>query len=197
MSDDNYKKRMQRKKAHIDKAIDQAQIETGIVILLTGNGKGKSSSALGMVLRALGHDMRVAIYQFIKSWTNTGEQLFLQNDPRIDFNLMGTGFTWDTQNREADQRAARELWDKALASLKNPDVNMVVLDELTYMISYNMIDEAEIIQAIKQRPEDQHVIITGRAASDGLKAIADTVSDVHDIKHAFRAGIKAMPGIEW
>ncbi len=197
MTDDDYKKRMQRKKQHIDIAIEEAVAEKGVVVLLTGNGKGKSSSALGMALRALGHDMRVGVIQFIKSWTNTGEQLFLQQQRNVDFQIMGTGFTWDTQDKEKDRAAALSLWEKASAMLSSEEVDMVILDELTYMLSYDYLSETDVIDRIRKRPATQHVIITGRAASDSLVELADTVSEIRDIKHAFREGIKAMPGIEW
>lgn len=198
MSEDSqYKKRMQQKKAHIEKAIEQANVERGVVILLTGNGKGKSSSALGMALRALGHDMQVGIVQFIKSWTNTGEQLFLDKHPNVDFHIMGTGFTWDTQDKEKDKAAAKTLWEKAKKMLSDKQVGLVVLDELTYMLNYAYLEHEEVLNAIASRPKDQHVVITGRAADERLVEIADTVSEVKDIKHAFRQGIKAMPGTEW
>ncbi len=193
----NYKDRMQRKKEHIDAAVEKADIERGVVVLLTGNGKGKSSSALGMILRALGHDMKVGVVQFIKSWTNTGEQLFLDRIDNVDFHIMGTGFTWDTQNRDADIAAAKQLWEKARGMLADETVSLVVMDELTYMFSYNYLDIDEVTAAIKNRPQNQHVVITGRAAVDQLIELADTVSEIKDVKHAFRAGIKAMPGIEW
>ncbi len=195
MSD--YKKRMERKKAHIDEAIQKADEERGVIILLTGNGKGKSSSALGMVLRALGHDMRVGMVQFIKSWTNTGEQLFLEKQQNVDFHIMGTGFTWDTQDKVKDIRAAEQLWEKGKKMLADASVDLVVFDELTYMFSYAYLDINEFIAAVKARPENQHVVITGRAADHRLVELADTVSELEDIKHAFRAGVKAMPGIEW
>jgi cob(I)alamin adenosyltransferase len=197
MTEDAYKKRMQRKKQHIDDSVEQAQTERGVVVLLTGNGKGKSSSALGMAVRALGHDMKVGVIQFIKSWTNTGEQLFLQQQENVDFHIMGTGFTWDTQDKHKDRKAASVLWNKAKSMLNDSDMGMVILDELTYMLSYQYLDVAEVITAIKNRPENQHVIITGRAASEELLELADTVSEIKDVKHAFREGIKAMPGIEW
>ncbi|NNJ91881.1 MAG: cob(I)yrinic acid a,c-diamide adenosyltransferase [Gammaproteobacteria bacterium] len=197
MTEDTYKKRMQRKKQHIDDSVEQAQIERGVIVLLTGNGKGKSSSALGMVVRALGHDMKVGVIQFIKSWTNTGEQLFLQQQENVDFHIMGTGFTWDTQDKDKDREAASVLWNKAKLMLNDSDMGMIILDEMTYMLSYRYLDAEEVITAIKNRPENQHVIITGRAASEELLELADTVSEINDVKHAFREGIKAMPGIEW
>lgn len=197
MTEDAYKKRMQRKKQHIDESVEKARIERGVVVLLTGNGKGKSSSALGMALRGLGHGMKVGVIQFIKSWTNTGEQLFLQQQDLVDFHIMGTGFTWDTQDKEKDKLAAKKLWEKATQMLNDASYGMVILDELTYMLNYQYLDADEVVSTILNRPENQHVIITGRAASAALKDIADTVSEVKDVKHAFRQGIKAMPGIEW
>jgi len=197
MTEDVYKKRMQRKKQHIDESVEQAQTERGVIVLLTGNGKGKSSSALGMAVRALGHDMKVGVIQFIKSWANTGEQLFLQQQENVDFHIMGTGFTWDTQDKDKDREAASVLWNKARLMLNDSDIGMVILDELTYMLSYQYLDVAEVVTAIKNRPENQHVVITGRAAGEELLELADTVSEIKDVKHAFRDGIKAMPGIEW
>jgi cob(I)alamin adenosyltransferase len=193
----DYKGRMQRKKQHIDAAIEKADIERGVIVLLTGNGKGKSSSALGMVLRALGHDMKVGVVQFIKSWTNTGEQLFLEKQQNVDFHIMGTGFTWDTQDREKDIEAAKLLWSRARKMLSDQSVSLVILDELTYMFNYNYLDLEEVLEAIANRPQNQHVVMTGRAAKQELVELADTVSEIEDIKHAFRSGIKAMPGIEW
>jgi len=197
MTEDKYKKRMQRKKEHIDETVGDASEERGVVVLLTGNGKGKSSSAFGMAIRAIGHGMKVGIVQFIKSWTNTGEQLFFDQADGVDFHIMGTGFTWDTQDKEKDIEAAKMLWSKAKVMLTNDDIGLVVLDELTYMLSYAYLDEEELLQAIRQRPKHQHVVITGRAAKDSLIELADTVSEIKDIKHAFREGVKAMPGIEW
>jgi cob(I)alamin adenosyltransferase len=193
----DYKGRMQRKKQHIDAAIEKADIERGVIVLLTGNGKGKSSSALGMALRALGHDMKVGVVQFIKSWTNTGEQLFLEKQANVEFHIMGTGFTWDTQDREKDIEAAKLLWSRARKMLSDQSVSLVILDELTYMFNYNYLDLEEVLEAIANRPQNQHVVMTGRAAKQELVELADTVSEIEDIKHAFRSGIKAMPGIEW
>ena len=193
----DYKSRMQKKKAHIDSAIEKADIERGVVILLTGNGKGKSSSALGMVMRALGHDMKVGVVQFIKSWTNTGEQLFLDKQPNVDFHIMGTGFTWDTQDKQKDIDAANVLWQKGKAMLADEQIDLVVFDELTYMFNYDYLDFDEFKQGLLDKPANQHVVITGRAADERLIELADTVSDLKDVKHAFRAGVKAMPGIEW
>ena len=198
MSDeDSYRKRMQRKKQHVDTAVSEADQDRGVVVLLTGNGKGKSSSAFGMAVRALGHEMRVGVVSFIKSWTDTGEQLFFDQSDKVEFHIMGTGFTWDTQDREKDILAAQSLWEKAKNMLADPGIGLVILDELTYMLSYQYLDEADVIDSIRSRPVNQHVVITGRAAKDCLVDLADTVSEIKDIKHAFRDGVKAMPGIEW
>lgn len=197
MSDDKYKQRMQRKKEYIDSRIQEANIDKGIVVLLTGNGKGKSSSALGMICRALGYDMQVGIAKFLKGIQDTGEDAFLAKQPNIQTVSMKTGFTWDTQDKEYDTAMAIETWQKAQNYLEDESIDLVVLDELTYMISYKYLDEQMIVDALNNRPTNQHVVITGRSASEGLIDIADTVSEVKDIKHAFRANIKAQQGIDF
>lgn len=187
---------MQRKKAHIDARIEDANIDKGIIVLLTGNGKGKSSSALGMICRALGYDMKVGIAKFLKGVQTTGEDAFLAQQPNVQTVFMKTGFTWDTQDKAYDTAMAVETWKKAQAYLKDESIDLVVLDELTYMISYKYLDEQQILSALNNRPINQHVVITGRAASKSLIDIADTVSEIKDIKHAFRANIKAQKGID-
>ena len=194
--DASYKKRMQRKKAHIDARIDDANIDKGIIVLLTGNGKGKSSSALGMICRALGYDMKIGVAKFLKGDQDTGEDIFLAKQPNVQISRMKTGFTWDTQDKAYDIAMAAETWSEAQVYLKDESIDLVVLDELTYMISYKYLDESVILDALNNRPKDQHVVITGRAASASLIKIADTVSEVKDIKHAFRANIKAQKGID-
>ena len=196
MADVAYKKRMQRKKEYIDSRIDEANIDKGIIVLLTGNGKGKSSSAMGMICRALGYDMNVALVRFLKGDQQTGEDLFLDNHPNILSAHMESGFTWDTQDRELDKQKATQTWLEAKKFLANENISVVVLDEITYMINYKYLDESEILLALSNRPKDQHVVITGRAASQGLIDISDTVSEVEDIKHAFRANIRAQKGID-
>ncbi len=194
--DASYKKRMQRKKAHIDARIDDANIDKGIIVLLTGNGKGKSSSALGMICRALGYDMKIGVAKFLKGDQDTGEDIFLVKQPNVQISRMKTGFTWDTQDKAYDIAMAAETWTEAQAYLKDKSLDLVVLDELTYMVSYKYLDESAVLDALNNRPKDQHVVITGRAASENLIKIADTVSEVKDIKHAFRANIKAQKGID-
>jgi cob(I)alamin adenosyltransferase len=187
---------MQRKKEYIDSRIEEANIDKGIVVLLTGNGKGKSSSALGMVCRALGYDMKIGIAKFLKGVQDTGEDAFLAKQPNVQTASMKTGFTWDTQDKEYDTAMAIETWSKAEQYLSDKSIDLVVLDELTYMISYKYLDEQKILNALSNRPKDQHVVITGRAASTGIIDIADTVSEIKDIKHAFRANIKAQKGVD-
>ena len=191
-----YKKRMQRKKEYIDSRIDAANIDKGITVLLTGNGKGKSSSAMGMICRALGYDMNVGLVRFLKGDQQTGEDLFLEDHPNILASHMESGFTWDTQDKEQDKIKATATWNEAKQFLSNQEIALVVLDEITYMVNYKYLDEAEVLNALSNRPKDQHVVITGRAASQGLIDASDTVSEVEDIKHAFRANIRAQKGID-
>jgi len=190
--------RMQRKKDVVDAAIEKAQEERGIVILITGNGKGKTTSAFGTLFRALGHGHQVGVVQFIKGTQATGEVVYLQqHNPQLHYHAMATGFTWDTQNWDADKAAADIAWAHAKAMLQDNRLNLVVLDEITYMLKYNYLDTQEVVDAIRQRPFMQTVIITGRAAKPELVALADTVSEIRDEKHAFHAGVKAQPGIDF
>jgi len=191
-----YKKRMQRKKEFIDSRIKEANIDKGIIVLLTGNGKGKSSSAMGMICRALGYDMKVALVRFLKGEQQTGEDLFLDNNSNVVSAHMESGFTWDTQDQKLDKKRASETWNEAEKFLANPEIDLVVLDEITYMINYNYLDEKVILKVLSNRPKDQHVVITGRAASKGIIEASDTVSEVKDIKHAFRTNIRAQKGID-
>ena len=163
----------------------------------TGNGKGKSSSAMGMICRALGYDMKVALVRFLKGEQQTGEDLFLDSNPNVVSAHMESGFTWNTQDQELDKKLANETWLEAEKFLADPEINLVVLDEITYMINYNYLDESSsILEALSNRPEGQHVVITGRAASEGIIEVSDTVSEVKDVKHAFRANIRAQKGID-
>ena len=196
MTNITYKKRMQRKKEHIDSRIEEANIDKGIIVLLTGNGKGKSSSAMGMICRALGYDMKVALVRFLKGEQQTGEDLFLDSNPNVVSAHMESGFTWNTQDQELDKKLANETWLEAEKFLADPEINLVVLDEITYMINYKYLDERSILKALNNRPEGQHVVITGRAASQSIIDASDTVSEVKDVKHAFRANIRAQKGID-
>ncbi len=187
---------MARKKALIDAAIDRADQEKGLLLVLTGNGKGKSSSAFGMAARAVGHGMKVGVAQFIKGRTDTGEEAFFRRCPEIEWHVLGEGFTWDTQDRERDIAKAREGWEVARRMLSDASFNLVILDELTYTMNYGYLDSDRVMADIAARPHGQHVVVTGRAASDALIAAADTVTEMADVKHAWRAGIKAQPGID-
>lgn len=188
--------RMVRKKIVIDAAIERANQEKGLLLVLTGNGKGKSSSAFGMVARALGYGIKVGVAQFIKGRSDTGEEAFFRNQPNVEWHVLGEGFTWDTQDRERDISTAQAGWKIAKSLLSNPEIGLVVLDELTYTMKYGYLDTAEILANISARPPMQHVIVTGRGAPQALIDLADTVSEIMDIKHAWRAGIKAQPGID-
>jgi len=194
--ENSYKKRMQRKKEHIDSRIEEANIDKGIVVLLTGNGKGKSSSAMGMICRALGYEMKVALVRFLKGEQQTGEDLFLDSNPNVVSAHMESGFTWNTQDQELDKKLANETWLEAEKFLSDPEISLVILDEITYMINYKYLDETSILKVLSNRPEGQHVVITGRAASEGIIEASDTVSEVKDVKHAFRANIRAQKGID-
>ena len=196
MADDQYKQRMQRKKDYIDSRITDANINKGIIVLLTGNGKGKSSSALGMVCRALGYEMKIGIAKFLKGAQETGEDAFLAKQTNVQTVFMKTGFTWETQDKEIDTKMAIETWSVAEQYLSDDTINLVVLDELTYMINYKYLQEERILTALNKRPANQHVVITGRAACQALVEIADTVSEIKEIKHAFKANIKAQKGVD-
>jgi cob(I)alamin adenosyltransferase len=196
--EERHKKKMQKQKQSIDATIASAVKEQGVVVLLTGDGKGKTSSAFGMVLRALGYGYRVGVVQFIKGEQLSGEELYLKNElPEVDFYQMGTGFTWDTQDRSGDIAAAEKTWAVVEPMLKDERYHLVILDEITYMLSFKYLDEDRIINAIKARPKNQSVVLTGRGGGSAIRDIADTVSEVKDIKHAYHSGIKARKGVDF
>ena len=189
---------MQKQKANVDAQIEAADTERGVAVLITGNGKGKTSSAFGMVMRELGYGMKVGVVQFIKGQQLSGEEIYLRDHcPQVEFHQMGTGFTWDTQDRSGDIAAAKRTWDLARPMLQDESFDLVVLDELTYMIAYDYLSESEIIDALCSRPREQSVVVTGRGGGKALKDAMDTVSEVKDIKHAFAAGIKARRGVDY
>ena len=188
--------RMAKKKAVIDAAIAAADQEKGLLLVLTGNGKGKSSSAFGMVARALGHGMNAGVAQFIKSRSDTGEEAFLGKQAGVEWHVLGEGFTWDTQNLERDIATAKRGWEVARRMLADPAIHLVVLDELTYLLSYGWLETDAVLADLAARPPMQHVVITGRAASAALIEAADTVSEIADVKHAYRAGVKAQAGVD-
>lgn len=195
---ERHRLRMERKKAIIDAKIASAQKEIGIIVVNTGNGKGKSSSGFGMAIRALGHGMKVGVVQFIKGAMSTGEETFLRRFPdEVSFHVMGEGYTWETQNRERDAEKAQLAWQQALVFLRDPKVGLVLLDELNIALKYGYLDVHTVIADLLERPEMQHVVITGRAAPAELVAIADTVTEMNVVKHAFKAGIAAQAGTEW
>ena len=198
MSNQNkHKEKMQRYKEKVDNKIAQAQEERGIFIVITGKGKGKTTSAMGNVIRALGHGYKAGIAQFIKGQWDSGEVNFIREHVDIEYHAMKTGFTWNTQDKEADTQACLDTWDAAKGMLANPDLKLVVFDEITYMFSYGYLDIELFIEALNNRPKDQTVIVTGRNAKQALVDLADTVSDVGEVKHAFHAGVKAQEGIDW
>lgn len=192
-----HKKAMQRKKEHIDANIAAATIDKGLLVVLTGNGKGKSSSAFGMLARSVGHGLRCGVVQFIKGQWQCGEQMLFENNPLVEFHVMNTGFTWETQDRDKDIAAALATWEKARAMLSDPAFAVVILDELTYMLTYGYLDKADVLKTLAERPSQQHVIITGRNASKELIEMADTVTELGESKHAFYAGVKVQKGIDY
>ena len=193
---ERHRLRMQRKKAVVDAKIATATAERGVLVVNTGNGKGKSSSAFGMVARALGHGMRVGIVQFIKGSFSTGEEAFFRRFAEVEYHVMGEGFTWETQDRERDIRAATAAWEQARRFLADPAFHMVVLDELNIALKHRYVSLTDVLEALRARPVHQHAIVTGRAAPPELIEIADTVTEMNAIKHAFQAGVRAQKGIE-
>lgn len=204
MSDNNdkqqakHKAAMEKQKAKVDAAIAAADEERGVAVLVTGNGKGKSSSAFGMVMRALGYGMKVGVVQFIKGAQLSGEEIYLRDHcPQVHFYQMGTGFTWNTQDRSADIAAAEKTWAQAKPMLEDDSYDLVILDELTYMLGYKYLPEEEVLAAISSRPKEQSVVVTGRGGGSALQDVMDTVSEVKDVKHAYKSGIKARKGVDY
>ena len=192
-----HKNKMKKLKENIDVSIAAATIERGVGILLTGNGKGKSSSAFGMVMRALGYKYKVGIVQFIKGQQLSGEEIFVRDRcPTVSFHQMKTGFTWETQDRSTDIIAAKKSWAIAEEMLQDDRYHLVVLDELTYMLSFKYLSEDRVLEALNNRPADQSVVVTGRGGGKALTEWADTVSEIKEVKHAYNAGIKARKGVD-
>jgi cob(I)alamin adenosyltransferase len=195
---ERHRVRMERKKAIIDEKIAAASKDIGIIIVNTGNGKGKSSSGFGMVVRAMGHGMKVAVVQFIKGAMSTGEEKFLRRFPdEVSFHAMGEGYTWETQDRERDIAKAQQAWVLAKGFLSDPTIGLILFDELNIALKYKYLDVETVIEDLLDRPNMQHVVITGRGAPEELIAIADTVTEMNVVKHAFKAGIAAQAGTEW
>jgi len=195
---DKHQKKMEKLKESVDASIAAADTERGVMIVLTGNGKGKSSSAFGMVMRALGYGYKVGVVQFIKGEQLSGEELYVREKcPEVTFYQMGTGFTWDTQDRSGDIAAAERTWAVAAELLQDPAVHLVVLDELTYMLSFKYLDQQMVLDALANRPAEQSVVVTGRGGGAELQALADTVSELKEVKHAYNSGIKARRGVDF
>ncbi|ACZ76968.1 MULTISPECIES: cob(I)yrinic acid a,c-diamide adenosyltransferase [Dickeya] len=196
MSDDRHQQRQQRLKEKVDARIAAATDVRGILMVFTGNGKGKTTAAFGTVTRAVGHGLKAGVIQFIKGEWPNGEKNLLQQHG-VEFQVMATGFTWDTQNRQTDTEAAQRVWQHGLRMLADDSLDLVVLDELTYMLSYDYLPLNDVMTALQQRPAHQSVIITGRGCHRDLLELADTVTEMRPVKHAFDAGIQAQQGIDW
>ena len=196
ISADEHKQKMQAQQSKVRARIAEAKTQRGVIIYLYGNGKGKSSSAFGTLVRSLGHGKKGAVVQFIKGKWKTGEQTIFRQ-LGVKHLVMGTGFTWDTQDREKDIAAAEAVWKKALPLFQGPAYDIVILDEVTYMFRYGYLSVAEVAEVLQARPEKQNVIVTGRDAIPELLEIADTISEVREVRHAFHHGVKAQKGIEF
>ena len=195
---ERHKRKMAKQKSQVDQGIAAAQQERGVLILLTGDGKGKSSSAFGMVMRSLGYGHKVGVVQFIKGVQLSGEEIFIrERHPEVEFYQMATGFTWETQDKSGDIAAAKTTWAVAERMLADASLNLVVLDELTYMLGFKYLDENRVLDALRKRPPEQSVVVTGRGGGSALQELADTVAEIKDIKHAYKSGIKARLGVDF
>ncbi|MBA7846799.1 cob(I)yrinic acid a,c-diamide adenosyltransferase [Klebsiella sp. RHBSTW-00484] len=196
MSDERYRERQQRVKDKVDARVASAQEERGIVIVFTGNGKGKTTAAFGTVTRAVGHGKKASVVQFIKGTWPNGERNLLEPHG-VEFQVMATGFTWNTQDRESDTAACLAVWEHGRRMLADESLDLVLLDELTYMVAYDYLPLEDVLTALRNRPAHQTVIITGRGCHREITELADTVSELRPVKHAFDAGIKAQMGIDY
>ncbi|MDE1168943.1 MAG: cob(I)yrinic acid a,c-diamide adenosyltransferase [Pseudomonas sp.] len=195
--DERHVARMLRKKAIIDERIANSPNECGLMLVLTGNGKGKSSSAFGMLARAMGHGLQCGVVQFIKGRNSTGEELFFRRFPeQVSYHVMGEGFTWETQDRQRDIAAAQAAWEVSCQLLRDPSIGLVILDELNIALKHGYLDLDQVLADLQARPPMQHVIVTGRGAKPEMIELADTVTEMGMLKHAFQAGIRAQKGIE-
>jgi cob(I)alamin adenosyltransferase len=193
---ERHRQRMEKKKAVVDAKIAQAVEERGVIVVATGNGKGKSTSGFGMLARALGHGMQVGVVQFIKGSFSTGEEAFFRRFPEVRYFVMGEGYTWETQDRERDIAKAAIAWKVAAEMLSDSAIQLVLLDELNIVLKLGYLQVADVIAALERRPAMQHVMITGRGAPPELVEVADTVTQMQPIKHAFDAGVRAQKGVE-
>ncbi|MBM5109422.1 cob(I)yrinic acid a,c-diamide adenosyltransferase [Vibrio parahaemolyticus] len=191
-----HKARQQKVKEQVDAKIAAAQEEKGLLLIITGNGKGKSTSGFGTIARAVGHGLKCSVAQFIKGTWDNGERNLLEK-LGVEFQVMATGFTWETQNKTADTEAAQLVWKECKRMLQDDSIDVILFDELTYMVSYGYIDLEEVVEALNNRPKMQSVVITGRGAHRTLIEMADTVSEVKNVKHAFESGVKALKGVDW
>ena len=196
MTEDRHQQRQQKLKNQVDARIAAADQDKGLLLVLTGNGKGKSSSGFGMVLRTVGHGKKAAVVQFIKGSWASGERNVLE-PLGVPFAVMATGFTWETQNRALDMAAAAGVWQQAKQYLADPTIDLVLLDELTYMLSYDYLALADVLESLQNRPPQQHVVVTGRGCHRALLDMADTISEVQNVRHAFDHGIRAQQGVDW
>jgi len=196
MSDDRHQQRQQRLKEQVDARIAAATETRGILMVFTGNGKGKTTAAFGTALRAVGHNKKAAVIQFIKGeWPNGERNLLSQHG--VEFQVMATGFTWETQNRTTDTAACLTVWEHARRMLADTSLDLVLLDEITYMVSMDYLPLEDLERALRERPAHQSVILTGRGCHRALIEMADTVTEMRPVKHAFDAGIQAQQGIDW
>ncbi len=193
----DHKNEMKEVKAKVANDIAKAKTDKGVIIVLTGDGKGKSSSGFGMVLRCLGHGMKAGVVQFIKGQWKTGEMLFCEKHPDVEYFSMGEGFTWDTQDKQGDIERTKECWERAKKMIADPSIHYVLIDELNVVTSFGYLDPTEVVSALRSKPDNKHVVITGRGADKSILELADTVSLVESPKHAFDNGIKAQKGIEF
>ena len=196
MSDERYRERQQRLKDKVDARVAAAQDERGIVMVFTGNGKGKTTASFGTATRAVGHGKKVGVIQFIKGTWPNGERNLLEPHG-VEFQVMATGFTWNTQDRDSDTAACLAVWEHARRMLADDQLDLVLLDELTYMVAYDYLPLESVLSALRERPAHQSVIITGRGCHRDIIELADTVSELRPVKHAFDAGIKAQMGIDY
>ncbi len=199
LSPEKYQQKMQRRKEVQEKRLAEASKEKGLIVVNTGNGKGKTTAALGMVMRSLGHGYKVAIIQFIKgAWEPAEKAVLSKWENQLEFLAMGEGFTWDTQDRERDILKAQQAWEKAVSFINNLDYQLVLLDEVNIALKLGYLEVETVVEALKQKPEQTHVILTGRGAQTELIEVADLVTEMKLIKHPFKEqGIKAQPGIEF
>ncbi|NOI57056.1 cob(I)yrinic acid a,c-diamide adenosyltransferase [Vibrio coralliilyticus] len=193
---ERHQARQQKVKEQIDAKVAAAQEEKGLLLVITGNGKGKSTSGFGTIARAVGHGFKCSVAQFIKGTWDNGERNLLEK-LGVEFQVMATGFTWETQNKATDTEAAQKVWQECKRMLSDESIDVILFDELTYMVSYGYIELDEVVEALNSRPKMQSVVITGRGAHRTLIEMADTVSEVKNVKHAFESGVKALKGVDW